>query len=87
MGADQPDNARSCERLGVGVCLDAVATSPSDIADAVAGVLETPQYRLAAQRVAEETRAMPTAEQVTFLIEAIARTGLAVTALDPRPTS
>lgn len=87
MGADQPDNADRCEHLGVGVHLDPVEAGPEDIASVVDTVLQAPEYRLNARRIADEAGALPHAEQAVSLLEGVARTGLPITTLDPEPTA
>jgi UDP:flavonoid glycosyltransferase YjiC (YdhE family) len=83
MGADQPDNADRCRHLGIGVDLDPLTASACDIADAVATVLGTPQFRSTAHGIAGEAAALPDAEHAASLLEAVARTGAPITALDP----
>jgi UDP:flavonoid glycosyltransferase YjiC (YdhE family) len=85
MGADQMDNADRCQQLGVGLRLDSLSVSPADIARAVTTVLEEPQFRTSAQRMAEEARSLPDADHAASLLEAVARTNSSITALDPQP--
>ena len=69
MGADQPWNADRCEALGVGVVLDPLTASPTDIGAAVAQVLTSPRHREAALRMREEALSLPTAAEATALVE------------------
>jgi UDP:flavonoid glycosyltransferase YjiC (YdhE family) len=87
MGADQPDNADRCRHLGVGIGLDPLTASPADIADATATVLQAPQYRSAAQVIADQARLLPDAEHAASLLESVARTASAITTLDPQPNT
>jgi UDP:flavonoid glycosyltransferase YjiC (YdhE family) len=59
MGADQPWNAARCAALGVARVLDPIRATPDDIRDAVGAVLGDPRYRLAAEALRDEMRAMP----------------------------
>jgi MGT family glycosyltransferase len=69
MGADQPLNADRCVDLGVGRALDAVSSTPADIAHAVAAVLSDPSYREAAMRIRDEISALPGSEHAADLLE------------------
>jgi UDP:flavonoid glycosyltransferase YjiC (YdhE family) len=59
MGADQPWNAARCAALGVARVLDPIRATPDDIRVAVRAVLEDRTYRLAAEALRDEMRAMP----------------------------
>ncbi|MEV8440504.1 glycosyltransferase [Actinosynnema sp. NPDC051121] len=72
MGADQPQNAEQCARLGVGRELDPVAATPDDVRAAVAEVLADPGYRRAAERVREEMLALPEPGAAVPLLERLA---------------
>jgi UDP:flavonoid glycosyltransferase YjiC (YdhE family) len=69
LGADQPLNADRCEALGLGVVLDAVEATPTDVLDAVAAVLSEPSYRAAAERMRDELAALPGPEHAVALLE------------------
>jgi UDP:flavonoid glycosyltransferase YjiC (YdhE family) len=71
MGADQALNAARCQELGVGIALDAVRAAPDSIGDAVARVLEAPEYRVAAEGIREEIAALPGPDTVVPLLEAL----------------
>jgi UDP:flavonoid glycosyltransferase YjiC (YdhE family) len=72
MGADQPQNAEQCARLGVGRELDPVTATPDDVRAAVAEVLADPGYRQAAARVREEMLALPEPRAAVPLLERLA---------------
>ncbi|GAB2976397.1 glycosyltransferase [Saccharothrix stipae] len=72
LGADQPQNAEQCLRLGVGQELDPVGATPGDVRDAVAEVLADPGYRRAAERVRAEILALPEPERAVPLLERLA---------------
>jgi MGT family glycosyltransferase len=78
IGADQPQNADRCEDLGVGVALDASTATPGDVADAATKVLQMPDYRRNAERIAAQAAALPTVEHATSLLEGLARSGAPV---------
>jgi MGT family glycosyltransferase len=70
MGADQPDNADRIQDLGVGVVLDAVTATATDIAGALREVLEDPSYTGAARRIAAESAAQPPLSAMADLLMA-----------------
>jgi UDP:flavonoid glycosyltransferase YjiC (YdhE family) len=72
LGADQPDNAERVEALGAGVVLDAAAASADRIAAAVEAVLAEPAYRAAAERLRDETAALPGPGEALGWLEALA---------------
>jgi UDP:flavonoid glycosyltransferase YjiC (YdhE family) len=72
MGADQPDNADRCTALGVGLQLDALTVTPSDLAAAVGAVLGDTRYRERASELATECRALPPTGYAVDLIEEVA---------------
>lgn len=69
MGADQPLNAARCEKLGVGVVLDAVTATPEAVREAVSVVLSDPAYRSAAERIRDEIAALPGPAYAVTLLE------------------
>jgi UDP:flavonoid glycosyltransferase YjiC (YdhE family) len=73
MGADQPLNAARAADLGVARVLDAVRTTPADVRAAVAGVLERPGFRRAAERMRNELAALPGVEHAVDLLEDLTR--------------
>jgi MGT family glycosyltransferase len=72
MGADQPLNAARCAALGVARVLDAVETTPEDVREAVAALLDTPGYRKAAGRMHDEIAALPEPASAVRLLEQLA---------------
>ncbi|HEY0700829.1 MAG TPA: glycosyltransferase, partial [Micromonospora sp.] len=72
MGADQPDNAGRCARLGVARVLDPVRATPEQIRDAVREVLADPDHRRAAQRLRDEMTTAPGAAHAVALLERLA---------------
>jgi UDP:flavonoid glycosyltransferase YjiC (YdhE family) len=72
LGADQPQNAARCEELGVGRVLDAVRATPEEVREAVSEVLSNPSYRAAAERLRDETAALPGPEHAVALLERLA---------------
>jgi UDP:flavonoid glycosyltransferase YjiC (YdhE family) len=73
MGADQPLNAERCEALGVAPVLDAVATTPRMIREAVSRTLDDSSYRKAAGRMRDEIAALPGPEHAVELLERLAK--------------
>src|SRR5262249_21999252 len=69
MGADQPLNAARVEALGAGVTLDAILSTPSEIADAVSTVLSAPSHRAAAEQLRDENAALPSPADAIPLLE------------------
>lgn len=72
MGADQPLNAARCAELGLARVLDAVAATPESAREAVTAVLEDPAYRRAAERIRDESRALPGPAHAVTLLERLA---------------
>jgi UDP:flavonoid glycosyltransferase YjiC (YdhE family) len=63
-GGDQFRNAAACAQAGAGVVLPPGAVTATDVRDAARRVLDEPAFRMAAERVATEIRAMPSAASV-----------------------
>jgi UDP:flavonoid glycosyltransferase YjiC (YdhE family) len=80
MGADQPLNAARCEALGVGRTLDVVTATAEDIRAAVVSVLETPSYRLAAERIREGIASLPDVSHALVLLERLGQEKRAIVA-------
>lgn len=59
MGADQLPNAQRCERLGVGVVLDAVRATPRSVRDAASALMSDTNARRATERIRDEIAALP----------------------------
>lgn len=72
MGADQSLNAARCEKLGVGITLDAVGATSRAIGDAATEVLENGAFRAAALSIREEIERLPGPETVMPFLEHLA---------------
>jgi MGT family glycosyltransferase len=72
IGADQPDNAAQCERLGVGRALHPVTASAAEIAEAVRAMLDDDDARERVAAFAAEARSLPPAAHVVPELERIA---------------
>jgi UDP:flavonoid glycosyltransferase YjiC (YdhE family) len=64
MGADQPNNARRCEALGIGVALDPIRVTPRGIAEAATRLLGDDRRRERVRALADEAARLPTAGDV-----------------------
>jgi UDP:flavonoid glycosyltransferase YjiC (YdhE family) len=62
--ADQFENAQACALLGAATVLMPNELTPEAVVSAVVGLLEEPSARVAAERLAQEIAAMPTAREV-----------------------
>ena len=74
MGADQLPNAQRCERLGVGVVLDAVRVTPRSVRDTTSALLRDAQAREAAERIRDEGRIAPRTRSSGAVARATRRT-------------
>jgi MGT family glycosyltransferase len=72
LGADQPDNARSCARLGAARVLGTGARTAGSIQAAVRQVLTDRQYRARAKHVQAAMQALPGAPHAVRLLERLA---------------
>lgn len=70
--ADQPDNARRCEQLGVAQVIAPENRTPEAIRTAVRAVLGDPSYRANAERLREEMERLPGPEHAVGLLERLA---------------
>ncbi len=70
--ADQPDNARRCEQLGVAKVIAPDERTPEAFRDAVRTILQDPSFRRNAEGLREEMRALPGLEQAVALLERLA---------------
>jgi UDP:flavonoid glycosyltransferase YjiC (YdhE family) len=68
-GADQFDNAERCVEAGVALALGREETDADAIRSALERVLGEPSFADAAQRIAAEIEAMPTADEVAQAVE------------------
>jgi Erythromycin biosynthesis protein CIII-like, C-terminal domain len=66
--ADQPYNAARVAALGAGVTVAGGPAAAGRIGAAVAAVLDNPAYQAAAQRIADEVAALPTADQTAGML-------------------
>ncbi|MBR7829334.1 glycosyltransferase family 1 protein [Actinospica sp. MGRD01-02] len=64
LAADQPVHAGRAAAAGAGIAFPVGEFKPDDVAEAIVSVLETPDYKEAAQCVAAEIRAMKSATEV-----------------------
>ena len=71
--ADQPLNARSCERLGIGRMLLPEALTPDIIRQQVRELLADGGYRERARRLRDEARALPGLDRAVALLEQLGR--------------
>jgi UDP:flavonoid glycosyltransferase YjiC (YdhE family) len=72
ISADQPDNARRCEQLGVATVVSPDNRTAEAFQAAVRDVLADPTYRQAAERLREEMERLPGPEQVVEWVERLA---------------
>ena len=73
VSADQPDNARRCEQLGVARVIAPDSRTPEAFRNAAREVLNAPRYRQEAQRLREEMERLPEPEDVVGWLERLAR--------------
>ncbi|MGZ4110228.1 MAG: glycosyltransferase [Actinomycetota bacterium] len=69
MGADQLPNAQRCERLGVGVVLDAVRATRRSVRDTASTLLRDAHAREAAERIRDEIASLPGPEAAVPMLE------------------
>jgi UDP:flavonoid glycosyltransferase YjiC (YdhE family) len=74
-GADQFDNAARCERAGAAIVLRPDELTADAVRASLRRLLDEPSYRSAAQAVAAEIAAMPTAVEAVPAIEAYLTAG------------
>jgi UDP:flavonoid glycosyltransferase YjiC (YdhE family) len=72
VSADQPDNARRCEQLGVATVIAPESRTPEAFGNAAREVLRAPQYRQEAQRLRKEMDRLPGPEDVVGWLERLA---------------
>jgi UDP:flavonoid glycosyltransferase YjiC (YdhE family) len=72
LGADQPLNAARCAELGVARVLDALASTPEDLRQAVARGLADAGQRRAAERLRDEITALPGPQSAIALLARLA---------------
>jgi UDP:flavonoid glycosyltransferase YjiC (YdhE family) len=69
LGADQPDNADRCSELGVGITLDPVRATPTEIAESTQATLDDPRFPAAAAALAAEATTQPALHTIPELQE------------------
>jgi UDP:flavonoid glycosyltransferase YjiC (YdhE family) len=72
LGADQPQHARRCVLLGVGVAIEPAGLTPEAVRDAVREVLQNPGYRRNAERIRADMESLPGPEHAVELLEKLA---------------
>jgi UDP:flavonoid glycosyltransferase YjiC (YdhE family) len=72
IAADQPQNARRCDALGLATVLDVDRLDPTITRAAVRNVLADPSYRQHAEAVRAEIEALPGPEQAVIYLERLA---------------
>jgi MGT family glycosyltransferase len=72
IAADQPQNARRCDALGLATVLDVDRLDPTITRAAVWTVLAEPRYRQQAETVRAEIEALPGPEQAVLYLERLA---------------
>jgi MGT family glycosyltransferase len=72
IAADQPQNARRCDALGLAMVLDVDRLDPTITRTAVCTVLADPSYRQHAETVRAEIKALPGPEQAVIYLERLA---------------
>jgi UDP:flavonoid glycosyltransferase YjiC (YdhE family) len=72
VSADQPENARRCQRLGVARVIPPDNRTLGAFRDAVRDVLQDPQYRSNAERLREEMARLPGPARVVGWLERLA---------------
>ena len=75
VAADQPDNARRCEEIGVAEVVAPGGRTPGAFRDAVRAVLGDPNYRRNAGRLRDETARQPKPERAVGWLERLATEG------------
>jgi len=69
MGADQPYNAATLERVGAGLRLDPPDLAPESVRNALMRILDEASFTVSARRLQDEITEMPTAPEVVGLLE------------------
>jgi UDP:flavonoid glycosyltransferase YjiC (YdhE family) len=72
VSADQPDNARRCEQLGVATVVSPDDRTPEAFRRAARDLLANPSYRQNAERLREEMEGLPGPAQVVGWLERLA---------------
>ena len=78
--ADQPVNAQRCTALGVAELIEYGHRTPESIRESVRTVLDNPSYRLSAERIRDQTAALPGPDHAAALLERLATEKQPITA-------
>jgi UDP:flavonoid glycosyltransferase YjiC (YdhE family) len=70
---DQYPTGLLCEKLGVGVMIKEQPPEPTTIREAVKAVIEQPTYRMRAQQLQHDLKALPDLTEALKLLEDLAR--------------
>jgi UDP:flavonoid glycosyltransferase YjiC (YdhE family) len=70
--ADQPVNAQRCTALGVAELIEYEHRTPESIRESIRTVLDNPSYQLSAERIRDQTAALPGPEHAAALLERLA---------------
>lgn len=76
-GADQPINARSVERLGIGRVIEEADVTADRMRDAVRAVLDDPAYRSRIRHVRDEAARLPPTAEAVSVLERLGNVGAA----------
>lgn len=87
IAADQPENARRCEALGLARVVLSRNRTAEAIREASRAVLHDSRYRRNAERLRDEMRALPGSEYVVALLERLARERQPIMQDKDRPAS
>jgi UDP:flavonoid glycosyltransferase YjiC (YdhE family) len=72
-GADQPINARSVERLGLGLVIEEDDVTPVRVRDAVRRLIAEPRWRTNVEAIRDEAAGLPGLDAAVALLERIGR--------------
>ena len=78
--ADQPVNAQRCTALGVAELIEYGHRTPESIRESVRTVLDNPSYRLSAERIRDQTAALPGPDHAAAILERLATEKQPITA-------
>ena len=78
--ADQPVNAQRCTALGVAEVIEYGHRTPESIRESVRTVLDNPSYRLSAERIRDQTAALPGPDHAAAILERLATEKQPITA-------
>lgn len=87
VSADQPDNARRCEQLGVAAVIAPNNRTPEAFRTAARAVLGDPGFRRNAERLRMESDQLPGPEHAVELLERLVKETPLLVAADPQATT